>query len=336
MLEDGMAALSLSGIIKPVFNRGPVAASLRFILISFLLTVVLWLCGLAALLAMAQRVHVDVPQAMALKLPLLKYQPGLIIAGESRNLYGFDPVLSSELLGERRGYAVNIAYEAGEPLSVLGAAKLKPDAFRNAHVVLSVAPFNFNDGTRQAYSYPLNVAARESVGRLMWDFLPLRIGTLIRFIREAFASRLALSRNVYDTAPEPRNFGFTPIAGQKPLSRWIPRVGAHQHYQGFDLSGSRTAATLAGLCELAPKVRKLTVVIPPWAAKYPRAEDSAWNSYETQIAALIRRTAARCSFDMIDAQSVPGLGLSQFYDEMHVNPEGVPIYTAFIVNHLRK
>jgi hypothetical protein len=213
---------------------------------------------------------------------------------------------------------------------------LRPDAFRNAHVVLSVAPFNFNDGTRQAYTYPLSVAARASVGELMWDFLPLRIGTLIRFIRESFASRLALSQNTYDTAAEPRNFGFTPITGQKPPSRWIGRVSDHQHYQGFDLAGRRTSATLAGLCDLTKAVRRLTVVIPPWAGKYPRAEDRAWDSHETQIAGLIRETAARCGFDMIDAQSVPGLGLAQFYDEMHVNIEGVPIYTAFIVNQLRR
>jgi hypothetical protein len=336
MLEDGMAAVSLSHIVKSASGLGAIAASLRFIVVSFLLTAVLWLCGLAALLAVAKRVHVDVPQAMAAKLPLLKYQPGLVIAGESRNLYGFDPVLASDLLGEPRGYAVNIAYEAGEPLSVLGAATLKPEAFRNAQVVLSIAPFNFNDGIRQAYSYPLNVAARESVAELMWDFLPLRIGTLIRFIREAFASRLALSQNAYDTAPEPRNFGFTPITGQKPLARWIGRVGDHPHYQGFDLSGPRAAATLNGLCELVPKVRRLTVVIPPWAAKYSRADDRAWDSHETQIAALIRATASRCGFDVIDAQFVPGLGLPQFYDEMHVNIEGVPIYTAFIVSQLRK
>ena len=296
----------------------------------------LWLCGLAALLAAAKRMHVDVPQAMAAKLPLLGHRPGLIIAGESRNLDGFDPVVASDLLGERRGYAVNIAYEAGDPLSVLGAATLRPDAFRNAHVVLSVAPFNFNDGTRQAYTYPLNVAARESVGKLMWDFLPLRIGTLIRFIRELFASHLALSQNAYDTAPEPRNFGFVPITGQKPLSRWIARVSNHPHYQGFDLNGSRTPAILAGLCELVPKVRRLTVVIPPWAVKYARAEDRVWDSHEAQIAGLIREAASRCGFDMIDAQSVPGLGLAQFYDELHVNIEGVPIYTAFIVNQLRR
>lgn len=332
----GMTALSLSLLWNPMRARGPAAASARFIVLGLVLTAAIWLCGLAVLLAAAKRVHVEVPVALASKLPLLNHRPGLIVAGESRNDYGFDPVLAAQLLGERRGYAVNIAYGAGEPLAVLGAAKLKPEAFRNAHVVLSVAPFNFNDGTRQAYTYPLNVAARLGVGELMWDFLPLRIGTLIRFIREAFASRLALLQGVHERGSEPPGLGFASLGGQKPPSRWIPRVGDHPHYAGFDLGGPRTRATVAGLCDLAARSGRLTVVMPPWAAQYSRASDPAWDSRETQIAALLREAGARCGFDLLDIPQVPGLGAAQFHDEMHVNIEGVPIYTAFVVSRLRR
>jgi hypothetical protein len=333
---SGMAALSLSGIWKPVRARGPAAASVRFIVLSLVLTAAIWLCGLAALLAAAKRVHVEVPLALAGKLPLLNHRPGLIIAGESRHDYGFDPVLAAQLLGERRGYAVNIAYGAGEPLAVLGAAKLKPDAFRQAHVVLSVASFNFNDGTRQAFTYPLNVAAQLSVGELMRDFLPLRIGTLIRFIRESFASRLALVQGLHERGTEPPNLGFGSLGGQKAASRWVKRLGDHPHYAGFDLKGPRARAMVAGLCDLAARSGKLTVIMPPWAAQYSRANDPVWDSYETQIATLIRDAGARCGFDLIDVPTVPGLGAAQFHDEMHVNTEGVPIYTTFVVNRLRR
>lgn len=317
-------------------RRGVSAASVRWLAATLLLTIVAWVAGLALLLGIANRVHVDVPYLLAIKLPLLKSNPGLIFAGESRTAYGVDPVLAARLLGERSGYAVNLGYDAGEPLAVLGAARTKPDAFRGAHVVVSVAPFIFNEGVRSAGVYPQDVAARLGVAEQLISFLPLRVGTLIRYIREAFKARLAERQGVADTAQQSAGLGLYQITDTKPAGQWIAQLGDHPHYAGWDISGPKARYETEALCILAKLTRKLTVVIPPWAARYDREADSAWRDKEGQVAALLVQTGHRCGFDVLNISSVPGLAPVNFADEMHVNRSGIPIYTRYLVEQLKR
>ncbi|MDE2467276.1 MAG: hypothetical protein KGL35_00620, partial [Bradyrhizobium sp.] len=58
--------------------------SARWIVAALALTAALWLVALAGLLAVANRVHDDIPVMLAVKLPLLASHPELIFAGESR------------------------------------------------------------------------------------------------------------------------------------------------------------------------------------------------------------------------------------------------------------
>jgi hypothetical protein len=46
--------------------------------------------------------------------------------------------------------------------------------------------------------------------------------------------------------------------------------------------------------------------------------------------------AARCGFDVLNIQSIPGLDQVNYADEMHVNASGVPIYTRYIVSRLKR
>ena len=56
------------------------AASARWIAGALALTSAVWLVALAGLLALANRVHDDVPVLLAVKLPLLQSRPELIFA----------------------------------------------------------------------------------------------------------------------------------------------------------------------------------------------------------------------------------------------------------------
>lgn len=319
-----------------VTRRDTSMVAARWIAATLLLTVVAWGGGLAILLAIANRVHVDIPRLLAIKLPLLKANPELIFAGESRTAYGVDPILAAELLGKKPGYAINIGYDAGEPLAVLGAARLRPDVFAKAHVVISVAPFIFNEGVRSAGVYPQDVAARLSVGEQLLSYLPLRVGTLIRYIREAFDARLAQQQRLAETAPQPENYGITYIAHSQAEGKWTASLGSHPHYANWDLSGARSRYETQALCELAKLSRKLTVVVPPWAARYDRNSDSVWSERESQIVSLVSEAGARCGFDVLNIPSVPGLKAENFADEMHVNTTGVPIYTRYLVEQLKR
>src|SRR3954451_2116606 len=178
------------------------ATSARWIAGAVALTLLSWLAALAGLLAVANRVHDDVPSLLATKLPLLQSRPELIFGGESRTVYQVDAALAAQLIGKPPGAAVNIAYDAGEPLALLAAVRRAPEYFKNAEVVVSVAPFLFNEGVRSAAVYPQDVAVRLGMFGQMTSFLPLRVGTLIRFIREAFNARLAAEQHVAD-GPQP-------------------------------------------------------------------------------------------------------------------------------------
>src|SRR5436309_13734232 len=120
-------------------------ASVRWIAAALALTLAAWLAALAGLLAVANRVHDDVPALLAIKLPLLQSKPELIFAGESRTVYQVDAALAAQLLGKPAGAAGNIADDAGEPLALLAAMRRAPERFRNAEVVVSIAPFLFNE-----------------------------------------------------------------------------------------------------------------------------------------------------------------------------------------------
>src|ERR1700758_1248784 len=103
------------------------AVSARWIAAALALAAVVWLAVLAGLLAVAHRVHDDVPALLAVKLPLLASRPQLIFGGESRTVYQVDPNLAAQVIGKPPGSAVNIGYDAGEPLALEAAMHRMPD-----------------------------------------------------------------------------------------------------------------------------------------------------------------------------------------------------------------
>jgi hypothetical protein len=312
------------------------AAAARWIAGTVALTAVVWLAALAALLALANRAHDDVPVLLAIKLPLLQSRPELIFGGESRTVYQVDPDLAAQLIGKPRGAAINIAYDAGEPLALLAAMHRKPSRFQKAHVVVSVAPFLFNEGVRSAAVYPQDVAARLGVAEQMRSLLPLRVGTLIRYIREAFAARLAADQHVADLDAQPAALGLTVIDRRQPDDQWPAEIGSHPHYMDWDLSGPKARFEIGALCDMVALTRRLTVVIPPWAPRYDRARDPSWRNKDDQYAALVANAGRRCGFEVLNIQSVPGLEQADYADEMHVNASGVPIYTRYLVSRLKR
>jgi hypothetical protein len=312
------------------------SASARWIAGALALTLVAWLVALAGLLAVANRVHDDVPQLLAIKLPLLQSKPELIFGGESRTVYQVDAALAAQLIGKPAGAAVNIAYDAGEPLALLAAMRREPDRFKNAQVVVSVAPFLFNEGVRSAAVYPQDVAVRLGVLEQMISFLPLRVGTLIRFIREAFNARLSAAQHVADTGAQPSGFGLTVISRTQAADQWAAEIGSHPHYANWNLSGPKARFETSALCDMVALARKLTVVVPPWAPRYDRSTDPSWREKEDQIVALLTDAGRRCGFDVLNIPLVPGLEQGNYADEMHVNASGVPIYTRYLVSKLRR
>ncbi len=248
--------------------------------------------------------------------------------------YQVDAALAAQLTGKPPGGAVNIAYDAGEPLALLAAMKRQPETFRRADVVVSVAPFLFNEGVRSAAVYPQDVAARLGVASQMSSFLPLRIGTLIRFVREAFNARLAAERDAAKSALQPASYGLVTIPRTQNDDQWTSDIGSHPHYANWDLSGPKARFEVGALCDMVALTRKLTVVVPPWAPRYNRAADPAWREKDRQLSGLVADAGRRCGFQVLDIPSIPGLAQANYADEMHVNASGIPIYTRYLVSRL--
>ena len=318
-----------------ILRSGVQGRAARWLAGTLVLTGAIWIAGFAGLLSAAKQIHVDVPYLLALKLPLLQSRPDLIFAGESRTEYQLDAELAAKMLGRPVGTAVNIAYDAGEPLAVLAAIRQQPELFSGAHVVISVAPFIFNEGVRSAAVYPLDVAARLSVFEQMTCFLPLRIGTLFRFIREAFNARLASGQHIARRGALPSAYGLLTIHVRQSDDRWPKDLGTHSHYSNWNLSGPKARFETAALCGMVPLVRKLTVVVPPWAPRYERSRDELWREKDDQYVALVVNAGRRCGFDVLHIQTVPGLEQSNYADEMHVIASGIPIYTRYLVAQLQ-
>lgn len=309
---------------------------MRWIAAALALAGVAWLIVLAGLLAVASRVHDDIPVLLAVKLPLLSSHPELIFAGESRTEYQVDPRLAAQLIGKPQGSAVNIAYDAGEPLAALAAMRRQPDAFRNAHVVISVAPFLFNEGVRQAVFNPQDVTARLGVLRQMTTYLPLRAGTLIRFIHEAFAARLESRLHTARPAQSLGALGVFLLDYNKPENRMPAALSSHPHYAGWNIRGPKARFETGALCEMVKLAQKVTVVIPPWSPRYDRARDPEWKDRDDQYVALVTEAGRTCGFDVLNIVSIPGLTESDYADELHVKPSGVPIYTRYLMSRLKR
>jgi len=299
------------------------------------LTAAAWLVALAGLLAVANRVHDDIPVLLAVKLPLLASHPDLIFGGDSRMLYQVDPRLAALLIGKPPASAVNIAYDAGEPLALLAVMRREGEVFRNAHVVVSVSPFVFNDGIRQAVFNPPDVVARLGVFEQMTTYLPLRVSTLIRFIREAFAARLESELHTARPVQSLAASGLFFLDNSQPEDRLPTAIGSHPHYANWNIGGSKARFEVDALCDMVKLARKVTVVVPPWAPRYDRAQDAAWREKDDQYVALVSDAGRRCGFDVLNISSIPGVAQSNYADEMHVNTSGVPIYTRYLVSLLK-
>jgi hypothetical protein len=167
------------------------------------------------------------------------------------------------------------------------------------------------------------------------SFLPLRVGTLIRFIREAFAARVSVEQRIADISARPATLGLQIIDHTQANDRWPTDIGSHPHYAGWNIAGPKARFEIGALCEMTKLARKVTVVIPPWAPRYDRARDAEWEKKDSQYVALVTDAGRACGFDVLNVPSVPGLAQANYADEMHVNALGVPIYTRYLVSRLK-
>jgi hypothetical protein len=289
---------------------------------------IMWSAVFLGLLVAAKAVHQDIGIHLPEKLGLLALRPGLIFAGDSRTEYQVDAQLAARLMGRAPGYAVNIAVAAGDPVSLLAALRQHADAVRGADLVVNVSPYHLNDGDRRELHYPMTAVARLTLGEQVRTFLPLHLRTLIRFIIEGFTP-LPPAR----PAAAFSRYGSQHLIGSLPADRLRGRAGDDPVYAGWNLSGPKSTHMRAALCAMPPLVKRLVVVLPPWSAIYDKRPDEAWRRMDAELVALLSQTGRQCGFEVLHAK-VPGLKPEHFRDALHINVDGVPIYTRYLLDEL--
>jgi hypothetical protein len=304
----------------------------------------------ACLLQTAARIHDDIGPQMGSKLHLLEYDPQLVFAGDSRTQEQVDPVLAAKLLGKRFGYAINIATPGEDPIAVLAAVSRHLEQFPNIDLIINLSPYNVNDGIKKQFLFPSTVIARLGLLQQMRIFLPSHIDTLVWFIQDAF-----LKSNYRHSFPHPNSelasrLGFEPLPGQivveRPSSPGSPpryrdflgsQVGpfaGHPYYRDWQPSGIKAQSVRAALCALRPLVKRLSVILPPWAPIEPMLESAAWRDRDAEFERIVAEMADECHFDLLPIAYVDGLAIEHFSDETHVNELGAALYTPYLLERL--
>jgi hypothetical protein len=286
------------------------------------------------LLVMARQVHTGIDPDLARRLFLLDHAPSLVFAGDSRARYQVDPLLVADLLGKRRGFAVNIAAVGGDATSLANAIDLTPERFRDADLVVSVSTFHVNDGALKDFYFATSLINRLTTPEQLRLFLPRYGGSLVRYIREAFESRLLMIRPAaLDSAVEQRlGYAVPPPPGRTRRIGSVIHDGPYD--RGWNPRGIKAHYVKEALCKIRRSVRRLVVYVAPFTPVFETVNDKIWNARMNEYYGLLERLGAECGFDVLIMRSVPGLTAKHFRDPTHITAEAVPIFTRHLIERL--
>ena len=324
--------------------------ALRWALVTCALTAAISSILFACLLLAAVRIHDDVGLQMGSKLQLLEHNPQIVFAGDSRTQEQVDPVLAAKLLGKPFGYAINIGVPGEDPIAILAAVNRHLEQFRHVDLIVNLSPYNINDGIKKDFFYPSTVIARLGLLQQMRIFLPSHFDTLVWFIQDAFLDA-SYQHGFPRLRSEPASqLGFEPIPGrivvEQPSAAGAPQryrdflgslVGpfeGHPYYRDWQPSGIKAQSVKTALCALRPLVKRLFVVLPPWAPIQPLVHSSVWRARDAEFEHIATTFAKDCHFDLLPIANVDNLAIEHFSDETHVNKLGAAIYTSYLLGRL--
>jgi len=325
-------------------------AALRWTLATCALAAAISSIFFACLLLVAVRIHDDIGLQMGSKLQLLEHNPQMVFAGDSRTQEQVDPVLVAKLLGKPIGYAINIGTPGEDPIAVLAAVNRHLEQFRNVDLIVSLSPYNINDGIKKDFFYPSTVIARLGLLQQMLTFLPSHIDTLVWFIQDAFLDA-SFQRGFPRLRTElASQLGYEPISGrivvEQPSPPGTPQryrdfLGSlvrpfegHPYYRDWQPAGIKAQSVRTALCALRPLVKRLFVVLPPWAPIQPMDQSTAWRDRDAEFEHIVATMAERCHFDFLPIANIDNLTVEHFSDETHVNKLGAAIYTSYLLERL--
>jgi hypothetical protein len=184
-----------------------------------------------------------------------------------------------------------------------------------------------------AAAYPMDVAARFGAFEQPTTFLPMRVGTLIRYIREAFNSDLAEDQHIADVGPIPSEYGLVRLTTRRTTG--VARKNRNTRLLSMEpirsQGASRTFRALQD-CALDPTSHNgiPTMGSALRSCKRPNMARPRWGKcldHPPRWSTLRLRHTEYSVPAWTDAES--------FFDESHLNGAGATAYTRYLMKQLK-
>lgn len=266
------------------------------------------------------------------KIPLLKEDPILYFAGDSRALWQLRPDVASEHLGVANGKVVNIARIAGHPVEIENFIKKNVDRFKNATIVISVSAFLFNGAAKTPHHFSKDLIAGENVFEQIRIFMPDNLLTLqnyynyivLRFFRKT------TNETKFD------NYGYSPLSHKISYDLLNhERLSGDPWYKDFYIDSRKVKEIEKSLLNIKKMCKNIVVYNGPFAKTF----HDTFKSYriydiEREFDAEVNQMCARHNIKYISYFMEYKLSDNYFADWAHLNDAGSKIFTIRILDDI--
>jgi hypothetical protein len=262
---------------------------------------------------------------------LLKNDPTIIFAGDSRAERHLVPQIATDILNQPMGKIVNIALAGADPLMLLPIVRNNPKTFKNALVIISMSANQFNDGALKRGYFSKSMISKLSYSQQFEAFFPSHIKTLQDYYKTAIIQLF--------TSPQPpkrlfeSSYGFMAVDGKLDSeSLNLYRLKKNPWYKNFKISNTKKQLISSALQQINMQCGSLFVIsapFPPSYLKIIKGEDL--DQFEIDFQQQLKETCNHLDILYHSFQNIEGLHDHHFYDSSHLNVEGAKIFTKHLI-----
>lgn len=210
---------------------------------------------------------------------LLRKDPLVFFAGDSRAYWQLIPEVASKYLDINNNKVVNIGRTGGHPLEVENLIRLNADKFKESVVIISVSAFLINGSAKTPYHYSMDLIARKNLLDQIILFYPNNLLTLQRYYSH-IVKELVYSSNAYDNIS---TNGYRPLTGTIDYTRMTyENLSIDPWYNKFNSDGEKIRDIETSLIFISSACKKLVVFNGPFS-EYFNTNFNGTDLYKTEI-----------------------------------------------------
>ncbi|MGD9638899.1 MAG: hypothetical protein AB7U85_07550 [Alphaproteobacteria bacterium] len=269
---------------------------------------------------------------------LLKTNPQIIFAGDSRAEMHLDPDVAVAFLDMKNGDVINIAQSSGDILVVNDLAVRFPNKFINATLIVSISANQLNDGAKTPVYFPNSMIAKMNIFEQIQMFIPKNAETLFAYyysnieqkIKKILGINLKKPNHKYDN-----HRGFKINDKMASLERMISKkdINNHPWYQNYNYYGLKHQLIKDALSSLKKRVKRLVVYTGTFAPTYIKniENTNVWES-EVVFQKALFEICKDLDIEFINFVDYSDFEDKLFSDEAHFNYEGAKVFTKILLS----